>query len=44
MFTLSVLLEKAGTPPSSTETGLGRRSYSYRTPPGHSGKQPGDTR
>ena len=35
---------RAGTPPSATETGLGRRSYSYRTPRGHSAKQPGDTR
>jgi hypothetical protein len=34
---------RAGTPPSSTGTGLRRRSYSYRTPPEHSAKQPDDT-
>jgi Flp pilus assembly protein TadD len=37
-------LRRAGTLPSSTGTGLERRSYSYHTPPGHSAKQPDDTR
>ena len=35
---------RAGTPPPSTGTGLGRRGYTYHTPPGHSATQPDDTR
>lgn len=35
---------RAGTPPPSTGTGLGRRGHSYRTPPDHSATQPDDTR
>ena len=35
---------RAGTPPSSTGTGLRRRSYTYHTPPGQSATQPDDTR
>ena len=34
---------RADTPPSSTGTWLRRRSYSCRTPPEHSAKQPDDT-
>jgi TPR repeat protein len=33
---------RAGTPPSSTGTGLGRRGYIYHPPPGHSATQPDD--